>query len=363
VTIFGWDLSHYDLSTIGDAVDEGFSFFTHKAGGDANDTEIATWWSGVKSIPPTKALLGAYWVLYPGSASSRADQFLARLDATCPGWRNRPFMLQVDCEEWSGDSGTVPSKSDIKTFCDRLVAKMPKLRPIVYGPNWVYHDSLAGLGYPLWASAYSTASSGTASGIYAGIGGDGSSKWGSYSGQVPKVLQFTSSATIAGQTTCDANAFRGTLAELTALVAPGWAEEMAVQLNDDDKAWMLANLGPAATWKADNIIPAPAGSLNSDGTPNLFWAGSSYVQNIYGKVNAIRTAQALVPTVADIVAGVVAALPPASTGGPTLDQIQAAAEAGVNAAFASAFDGAGGLMLEQPRGQHGVMDDGSTPSQ
>jgi hypothetical protein len=358
VTIFGWDLSHYDLSTIGDAVDEGFSFFTHKAGGDANDTEIAAWWSGVKGISATKALLGAYWVLYPGSASSRADQFLARLDATCPGWRDRPFMLQVDCEKWNNDSSTVPSKADIKTFCDRLVAKMPKLRPIVYGPNWVYGDSLTGLGYPLWASAYSTASSGTASGIYAGIGGDNSSKWGAYSGQTPAILQFTSSATIAGQTTCDANAFRGTLAQLTALVAPGWAESMA--LTDDDKTWMAANLGPTAVWKTDGIITAPAGSVNSDGSPNLYWSGQTYFANIYGKTVAIRNAQSLVPTVADIVAGVVAALPPASTGGPTLDQIEAAAEAGVDSAFAKAF---GPAALDGPRGQHGAVDDGTAPDQ
>jgi hypothetical protein len=227
MTIFGWDLSHYDAPGIGDAVAEGFTFFTHKAGGDANDAEIGTWWSGVKGLSTTKALLGAYWVLYPGSAASRADQFLARLDATCSGWRNRPFILQVDCEEWSGDASTVPTKSDIKTFCDRLVAKMPKLKPIVYAPEWVYGDKLSGLGYPLWASSY-VSGSGAASKLYPG---DSSSKWHAYSGQTPAILQFTSSATIAGQTTCDANAYRGSLAQLTALVAPGWKAE-DVELTD-----------------------------------------------------------------------------------------------------------------------------------
>jgi hypothetical protein len=362
MTIFGTDMSHYDAApaSLGATlVSQGFSFATHKAGGDANDTEIGAFWAAVKAQALAgKLLAGAYWVLLPGSPSARADAFCDRLDAQCPGWGSVPFILQADCEEWSSNPATVPSKAEIKAFCDRLRVRAPKLVPIVYAPKWVYGDSLSGLGYPLWASSY-VSGSGAASALYPG---DGSSKWGAYSGQTPKILQFTSSATIAGQTTCDANAFRGSLAELTALVAPGWAEEMAVQLNDDDKAWMVANLGPAATWKADGVIPAPAGSLNSDGTPNTFWAASTYVQNIYNKAVAIRTAQALVPTVADIVAGVVAALPPSSTGGPTLDQIQAAAEAGVNAAFASAFDGAGGL-LEQPRGQHGVMDDGTTPAE
>lgn len=229
MTIFGWDLSHFDLPSIGDAVDEGFSFFTHKAGGDANDAEIAAWWKSVKDLPTGKALLGAYWVLYPGHGSGAGDAFVARLDATCPGWRNRPFILQLDCEEWNGNSATVPSKTEIKAACDRLVDLMPKLKPIVYAPEWVYGQKLAGLTYPLWASSYVTGS-GAASKLYPG---DSSTKWHSYSGQTPKILQFTSSAKIAGQTTCDANAYRGTLAELTALVAPGWKTEVPdVELTD-----------------------------------------------------------------------------------------------------------------------------------
>lgn len=222
MTIYGWDMSHYDSSGTGNAVAQGIDFITHKAGGDAPDAELAAWWSGVRGWDPSQVLLGAYWVLYPDKPAARADAFLARLDAQCPGWRGRPFILQVDCERWNGDQGTVPSKGEIKVFCDRLVARVPKLRPIVYAPKWVYGDSLAGLGYPLWASSYV----GGAGGFKQLYPGDGSSRWGSYSGQVPAVLQYSSSATIGGQTTCDANAFRGTLAELTKLVAPGFTINM-----------------------------------------------------------------------------------------------------------------------------------------
>jgi hypothetical protein len=285
MTIFGWDLSHYDAPSIGDAVSEGFSFFTHKAGGDANDTEIASWWSGVKSLSTSKALLGAYWVLYPGSASSRADQFLARLDATCSGWRNRPFMLQVDCEEWSGDSGTVPSKADIKTFCDRLVAKMPKLKPIVYAPEWVYGDKLSGLGYPLWASSY-VSGSGTAKALYPG---DSSSKWGAYSGQTPKILQFTSSAKIAGQTTCDANAFRGTLAQLTALVAPGWETEMPLTSADGKVVWNT------------DIIPNPKQRVDHATNPatSAFYAMGDMWQLIYNLRDSVAALESAVAPTAE----------------------------------------------------------------
>jgi hypothetical protein len=190
---------------------------THKAGGDADDAELAAWWKAMKP-QRGKVLLGAYWVLYPGTPVTRANKFLARLDSQCPGWRDGPFILQVDCEKWGGNQSTVPKKDDIKAFCDRLHEAMPKLRPIVYAPKWVYGESLKGLSYPLWASAY-VGGSGTASGLYPG---DDSGKWDAYSGQVPAILQFTSSAKIAGQSTSDANAFRGTPAQLQALLAPGW---------------------------------------------------------------------------------------------------------------------------------------------
>jgi hypothetical protein len=217
-TIYGWDMSHYDDPGIGSAVSEGFAFITHKAGGDSDDAELGPWWNGVKNIPASRVLLGAYFVLYPGNPTGKADAFISRLDSQCPGWRSRPFILQVDCETWGGRASTKPGRADIKAFCDRLRSRMPKLRPIVYAPKWCYNDELTGLGYPLWASSY-VSGSGYASALYPG---DTSSRWGSYSGQAPAILQFTSSATIAGQTTCDANAYRGTLAQLSALVAPGW---------------------------------------------------------------------------------------------------------------------------------------------
>lgn len=218
---YGWDLSHYDSPDSRHAVVEGFQFFTHKAGGDSPDAEIGRWWDLMKPLRG-QALLGAYWVLYPRDAARRADSFIARLDATCDGWRDGPFILQVDCEIWGGDLGSKPGRSDIRAFCDRLTDRMPKLRPIVYAPKWAYGDSLTGLGYPLWASSYVTGT-GSASSLYPG---DTSARWNSYSGQVPAVLQFSSSATIAGQSTCDANAYRGTIEELTALVSPGWKDQI-----------------------------------------------------------------------------------------------------------------------------------------
>lgn len=256
MTIYGWDSSHFDaVPDTAFAVSEGFSFFTHKAGGDADDSEIAAWWAGAKGWR-SRALMGAYWVLYPGSPNGRANDFVDRLDQTCPGWRDGPFILQVDCEEWNSNPATVPPKSDITSFCNRLRVLAPKLTPIVYAPEWVYGDKLTGLGYPLWASRY-VSGSGAASKLYPG---DSSSRWDPYSGQTPAVLQFTSSATIAGQTTCDANAYRGTLAELTALAAPGWEVDMTT-LDDSDAVVVWAHdsiTNPRQ--RADSPLHTPPGT-------------------------------------------------------------------------------------------------------
>jgi hypothetical protein len=222
LTSYGWDASHYDaVPDGGRVVAEGFTFMTHKAGGDKDDAELGSWWRALRPWRG-KILLGAYWVLRNTDGSNAADAFLARLDSQCPGWRDGPFILQLDCEPWNDGQTPAPTKAQIKECADRLRARMPKLMPILYAPKWVYGDALKGLPYPLWESSY-VSGSGAASALYPG---DGSSRWGAYSGQTPAILQFTSSATIAGQTTCDANAFRGTLAELTALVAPGWEDDM-----------------------------------------------------------------------------------------------------------------------------------------
>jgi hypothetical protein len=147
MTIWGWDVSHFDAPDTRQAVAEDFSFFTHKAGGDANDAELNAWWVAMKPYRD-QVLLGAYWVLYPDNPVARADAFLARLDTQCPGWRDGPFILQADCEKWNNSVLTVPSKMEIEFFCDRLVERMPKLKPIVYAPRWVYGEKLAGLPYP-----------------------------------------------------------------------------------------------------------------------------------------------------------------------------------------------------------------------
>lgn len=243
MTVFGWDMSHYDGPSIGTAVSQGISFITHKAGGDALDQELDEWWTGVRGLP-SSVILGAYWVLYPGDPAGRAASFLSRLDSACPGWRNRDsFILQADCEKWGGDSGTVPSISDINAFCASLVARTGgKYRPIVYAPKWVY-GNVSQLKYPVWASSYVSGPVGSFKAMYPG---DDSGRWNPY-GKPVDILQYTSSATIGGQTTCDANAYRGTVLQLKQLVTPGG---IMAQLDQED----YDNIAAAVTSRIDSLL-------------------------------------------------------------------------------------------------------------
>lgn len=348
MTIFGWDLSHYDSPNVGAVLAEGFSFLTHKAGGDAIDAELGSWWSNVRNLPEDQMLLGAYWVLYPGNPTSRADAFLARLDSQCPGWRDRDaFILQADCEIWNGDTSTKPSKADIQAFCDRLHAKTG-LIPVVYASAGQYGSGLTGLTYPLWNARYPlNYQAGFASVLYERCGGDSGSGWSTYSGQTPAIWQFTSSATIAGQTTCDANAYRGTLADLKSLVT---GEDMALTKADAGTVWNTDGVVPNRSWRSDKstndtLAAASAMGIAMDeahaanvGVANLAKQVTALGNSLMTAMQAIASkdavderalAEALAPGVA---AAVIAALPPTSD--PiSVDEVTTALQRTLRAAF------------------------------
>jgi hypothetical protein len=284
MTIYGSDVSHYDSANTTAMFSDGIVFQTHKAGGDANDAELNSWWNYVKGYRDT-VLLGAYWVLYPGNPSSRADSFLARLDSQCPGWRDGPFILQADCEKWNNDPSTVPPVSEVNAFCDRLVAKMPKLKPIGYLPDWVYGD-ISGFRYPLWSSKYVSGSGGYKS-LYPG---DSASQWAAYGGKTPSILQYSSSATIGGQTTCDANAYKGTLTELTGLLAPGWHNYLEDDVSEQDayNGSMKALKEYHAITKQANPEQLPESAIGyrsaSQGVPDTINGGSTRFYELVGDI-------------------------------------------------------------------------------
>lgn len=72
--------------------------------------------------------------------------------------------------------------------------------------------------------------------------------------------------------------------------------EDLVALSNDDKQWLLANLGPKAQWTTDGIIAAPGNpkpGKNADGSDiNTHWAPQTYLQNTYDAAASARTSSA-----------------------------------------------------------------------
>ncbi|TDV39798.1 glycoside hydrolase family 25 protein [Actinophytocola oryzae] len=119
--------------------------------------------------------------------------------------------------------------------------------PLTYLPRWYWQQigspSLAGLP-PLWSSRYPDNVVGSIADEWADVP---ASYWTGYGGLDVAVLQFTSSARIAGHQPLDANAYRGTREQLAALL--GSQEE-----EDPMKSLILAReAGGDAIWVGNGI--------------------------------------------------------------------------------------------------------------
>lgn len=220
MTVFLWDASHFDgtltKAILAKAKAEGIVGFTHKLGEGATHGDDDSNAAGALTAARDAGIpaLGGYWFCHGDSdAVAQADLCIAVADAKVPWWREFPgWFWQPDCENESGHPK--PTMTWIKAFSDRLVAKTGRT-VIVYASHGQYGNSLAGLGHPLWNANYPSARQGPFRDLYPG---DQFAGWSSYSGQTPVICQYTSSATIGGRTTCDANAFRGSVDDLLNLI-------------------------------------------------------------------------------------------------------------------------------------------------
>lgn len=245
-TLFGWDASDYDWARgpmdLGAARRDGIDFFTHKAT-EGVTTRHRNYGEALRrardaGIP----VLGAYHVVRTApSIASQVAYFVSYLDSQTPWWRSWPdFFVQVDLELWSYDK--VPANAG-EAFADAVEAATGR-RAVIYASRGQYGSQLAGTSHPLWNANYGSNAEGHYRAVYAARGGDSGAGWVAYSGKMPIIWQYGSRTTIGTQTICDANAFRGTLAELKAL------------LKGDDMSWD-AVIGDKTT----NPNSASAGAL------------------------------------------------------------------------------------------------------
>lgn len=247
-----WDASDYDFNrgmrpaNVVAAAREGIKVFTHKATETAPGQVFYHYQYGPMLTAARDAgipFLGAYVVPRTGvDMAVQVQNAIAFVQEQTPWALTHPgFFWQVDLEHWGYDDVAPALGYDM---ANRLTAATGR-RAVIYAPRWAYENSLL-RGYPLWSSDYSQ--SGAARGFKDMYPGDAAKGWEAYSGQTPRIFQYTSSAIIGGQPGCDASAFWGSSDDFRRLIV---GDDMA--LTDDEKAALMGM----------NVAPANA---------NVFWA-------------------------------------------------------------------------------------------
>lgn len=203
VTVFGIDVSHHQGSfDVERAAREGIEFFIFKAteGSGFTDSRFA---ENLAKARRSGKLFAAYH--YQRAGISAAAQ-VAHIRRVVP--KDVPVILDVEA-----NSGRTALTRDIIT----RLRKLGYRSPLLYLPRWYWQEigspNLAGLP-PLWSSRYPDNAVGDIRDEYADVPAH---YWNGYGGLRVAVLQFTSSARVAGRAPIDGNAYRGTLAQLRAL--------------------------------------------------------------------------------------------------------------------------------------------------
>jgi hypothetical protein len=224
MTEFIWDTSHYDghitLSVAQAAKAEGIIAVTHKLteGATSTDSFCAEALNNCKQAGIE--FLGVYGVVRSGNIAAEVDNTMRELGGQVPWWTDFPgFFGQVDLEHWSYDA---VSAADGIAYGQQWRSRSG-LVILMYASHGQYQSQLGPWDGPLWNADYVSAS-GQFAAIYPGdnwtpLHGTWRGGWTPYSGKAVSLLQYASTAVIAGLTTSDANAFRGTIEEFGQLVS------------------------------------------------------------------------------------------------------------------------------------------------
>lgn len=257
MTLPGWDASHFDgplsRAILARAYAEGNRFFTHKIGEGLTDTEGTMDDTALAAARDAGfPFVGGY--LIPRSNATPAAQvarWVQLADAGEPWWRTFPgWFWQVDLERWPYDN--VPASVGID--CAKRLRDVTGRAVILYASRGQYGDQFTAWDGPLWNADYWSPSR------YPGDNFTRNDKgapagWAPYSGKVPAILQWTSSATIAGLTTCDLNAFRGSVADFATMIGGMTVVDFSQDTMGQYLAWRLD-----AVQRGDVIVRAGPGA-------------------------------------------------------------------------------------------------------
>jgi hypothetical protein len=314
MTIFGWDASDFDhdrgmrATHIENAAIEGIRFFTHKV---TEGTRTVHFQCGSKlktAVAVGIPFVGAYVVTRTpgnfgnGTISAQVNFAITELTRQWPTWKDFfGFFWQVDLEHWSYD--TVAAKYGVE-MCSLLRERTGK-RVLLYAPRWAYGDSIPG-NDPLWNSHY-VSTTGPFRSIYPG---DGYVGWNRMSERIPVILQYSSKAIIGGQSTCDANAFRGSLSDFETMIGV----EMALTGDDVRRIWRDGSLVAVP-----DLTTIGATRTEADKEAEPEWSPGTFLREIYENIARARSeTRALPKALLDpLVGAVVTKLGPL----PTAEQI------------------------------------------
>jgi GH25 family lysozyme M1 (1,4-beta-N-acetylmuramidase) len=292
MTIFGWDASHYDgeltTATLERAKSEGIEFFTHKIGEGLSNTDT----TAQEALNAARAagirVIGGYYFIHSGDMVAQAVRCIALADRYVPWWRGfNGWFWQTDAETDTG--GHLPSPAEVKLFSDTLATRSRR-RVVVYASHGQYGDRLSGLGHPLWNANYPSSRRAGFKDLYPGNSYAG---WTAYSGQTPAIVQYTSSATIAGHTTCDANAFRGTIDQLLTLIGG----DTVAGFDAGDAHFLLTYQGLPATNPVESLGSAVLSAQNhSASADEKLTTLSARVDDLSARVDQILAILQAAPT-------------------------------------------------------------------
>ena len=224
MTVFVWDASSYDgpisVDVFRRAMSEGVVAFVHRL---TRQGGLLDPYAGRNLAAAREAglgLVGAYAVTYTSGGHDQDALTMRQADQVCPWWRTFPgWWWMEDLERWPTDA--VPAGLGI-AIAQELEAGSGR-RCSLYASHGQYGDQLRGWAGPLVNADYTGRPAGGFRAMYPGDGwrpdhGSWNGGWSAYSGREPDLLQYTSSATVAGLTTCDVSAYRGDVDQLRALL-------------------------------------------------------------------------------------------------------------------------------------------------
>lgn len=189
----------------------------------------------------------AYMFLDAGPSGTAQAQYFAK-----QGGNLSSFGIAVDLERSSG-SPTVAQAQD-------AVAELRRLYPAHpiggYAPHWYTGGADLSFFDWLWASEYVTGT-GDPGILYKAVP---ASWWASYGGRSPLLLQFTSSASVAGVSgPVDCSAFPGTAAQLASHVLPKPAAPRPAAPAPQEAA--VADAGTLITLAAGEHVNVPVSEV------------------------------------------------------------------------------------------------------